>query len=170
MAAAAARAAVGEAAWDGLLSALSPAARNLLVAPQPTDVWLDAGVVGECLGRFSEAGPLGTVPAVLGAESMRARQPEAYRSPADLIEALPRIWNGALEGGSLEITRIGPTRVAIRLWAHWPVPYFFDTHLPAWLSHSLLLAGAARPVVRHCPPTAPDLHLHGYEATWVEAI
>lgn len=166
LATAAARAAVGESGWSDLLDSLSPAARNLLEAPHTAEDWLDAGTVAECVGRFHEIGRPGPVPAVLEVETTRARTPDAFRSPAHLVEALPRFWRGFVDGGRLEATLDGPSRAQVTVWAHWPVPYFFETHLPAWLSHGLTLAGAACLTVRHGPPAGAGALPHRYDLTW----
>jgi hypothetical protein len=163
---AAARAATGESAWQDLLATLSPGARALAEAPPAQEAWLDANLASECMGRFMAAGKLGAVPGILGAETIRARNPEAFRTPAGLVAHLPEFWRGSVEGGVMEADLTGPTRAVVRLWAIWSVPYSFDQHLPAWMSHALRLAGATEAKVCYAPPSGACTYLHAFHLEW----
>lgn len=164
---AAARAAAGETAWAELLLQLSPPARALVTSPPSRETWVDAALLAELMTLFTQAGDLGAVPATLGAETSRARFPEAFRTPETLVAALPRFWSASLDGGVLETEVTGPGSAAVRLWAIWDVPlYSFDGHLPAWFAHALRLSGAQNPSVRYLPPTGPDGFFHVYQLQW----
>jgi len=164
--AAAARASSGEDAWQEHLQELSPAARTLLEATPAMDVWLDAGLVAECLWLFHGSTPLGSIPGVLGAENFRARSPLAFHTPEELLAALPGFWSSSAEGGVMETALTGPNTATIRIYGLWAVPYFFDVHAPAWFSHGLKLCGRTGVTVGYVPPANPWSYLHDYHLEW----
>lgn len=160
---AAARASAGEAAWQERIQGLSEGARALLEGPLGIDTWVDADLIAECLRHFTTKGSMGAVPAALGAETARLRSPETFRDPASLLGALPAMWAHAVEGGRLDVALEGQGSAEVRIWALWDVPFFFQHHLVAWLTHGLRLTGAQDPQVV-CMPSDPPLH--AYRATW----
>ncbi|BDU74316.1 hypothetical protein [Mesoterricola silvestris] len=166
MSVAAARAAAGEDTWRSLLADLSPRARALAEAPPPFDTWIDADLVTECWLAFRRAGNLGPVPGALGAETIRVRHPGAFQGPEELVAALPGFWRGSVEGGVITAELTGPQSAVVRIWAAWPVPWFFQRHVPAWFTHGLQIAGAHGAAVRHIPPAEPGGTLHEYHLLW----
>gem|GEM_PF-6681980 len=166
MSVAAARTTLGEDAWRGLLADLSPGARALAAAPPVFDVWIDAGLVTECWKAFRRAGNLGPVPGALGAETIRVRHPAPFQGPASLVEALPGFWRGSVEGGVITAEMTSAQSAVVRIWAVWPVPWFFDRHVPAWFTHGLQIAGAHGAAVRHIPPADPAGTRHEYQLLW----
>lgn len=167
MVTAAARAASGEAAWAELIQDLSPEARALVEAPPARETWVDAGLAGECMNLFGKIGNLGGIPGTLGAETIRVRNPEAFRTPQAVVAALPEFWAGSIDGGVVEVETTGPQTAVVRLWAIWDVPlYSFDGHLPAWFTHALRLSGAQDPAVRYIPPPEGHAFLHTYHLDW----
>ena len=166
MSVAAARTALGEDAWRDLLADLSHGARELAAAPPAFETWIDAGLVTECWTLFRRAGNLGPVPGALGAETLRVRHPGAFQGPAELVEALPGFWRGSVEGGVITVELTSSQSAVVRIWAAWPVPWFFDHHVPAWFTHGLQIAGAHGAAVRHIPPPDPGGTLHAYHLLW----
>lgn len=166
MSIAAARAAAGEDGWRSLLRGLSAGARALAEAPPAQETWLDADLVAECWTAFRRAGNLGPVPGALGAETIRARHPGAFLDPAGMVAALPGFWRGSVEGGRVESESTGPQSAVVRIWASWTVAWFFESHVPAWFTHGLQIAGANAAAVRHIPPTTPGSVLHEYHLLW----
>ena len=166
MVAAAARSSAGEGPWLAILGMCSPEARAVLENPPSPATWLDPGIVAECFAIFKRTGNLGRVPGALGAETFRARSPQAFQDPVELLGALPGFWRASTEGGVMETEVTGPGTGVVRLWALWKVPYFFEEHAPAWFTHGLKLAGAQAPVVRYVPPPEPGGYLHEYHLQW----
>ena len=129
-------------------------------------MWLDPGIVGEWLERFQTTISLGPIPGIFGAETIRLRNPEAFRSPVDLLAALPAIWRASVDGGVIQGETGGSGTAVVRIWADWRVPYFFDVHLQAWLAQGLELAGGNRASVSYQPPTDDCPYLHEYQLAW----
>ena len=152
--------------WRRVVEGLSPEARTLLEFQPPQDMWLDPRLVGEWLTRFQETISLGPIPGIFGAETIRLRNPDAFRSPADLLAALPAIWGASVDGGVILGEICGPGAAVVRIWADWAVPYFFDVHLQAWLAQGLELTGVAHATVSHVPPGEGSLYLHEYRLAW----
>ena len=163
---AAAKIACTRTAWRLLLEGFTPEARTLLEFQPPQDMWLDPRLVGEWLTRFQESLSLGPIPGIFGAETIRLRNPDAFRSPADLLASLPAIWEASVDGGVIRGEIFEPGTGVVRIWADWPVPYFFEVHLQAWLAQGLELAGASRATVSYVPPGEGSLYLHEYRLAW----
>jgi hypothetical protein len=82
------------------------------------------------------------------------------------MAALPGFWASSVEGGRMEGEPTGPQSAEVRIWAVWRVPYFFETHAPAWFTHGTKLTGAHGAAVRYIPPATADGYLHTYQILW----
>ncbi len=82
------------------------------------------------------------------------------------MEALPAFWRGSVEGGVVTAELTGAQSAVVRIWAVWPVPWFFECHVPAWFTHGLQIAGAHGAAVRHIPPADPAGTRHEYQLLW----
>lgn len=163
----------GEAAWEALLAAVSPACRARFSGDIGYYDWVESELALELHEAWARQG---------GFDGMAQRGEDAAReilggvqrwilrmaSPAFVLENVPRAFRLYYRGGEMGLLKRAPGNVELAFRATgYPEPWFRHG-IPSALKVALELAGAQDVAVDHALPDPEGLEpcLHRYEIAW----
>ncbi len=159
----------GEAAWQELVSGLSPAGQELFRVLPSSLTWVPVDRVNELAIAYADF-ILGHGHVGLG----RATAEDQFTvvhvwilkllNPGLLVRQTPMIFRMDYQGGVVRLDNCEPGRARLSAWVTGLFPEWYTHATPRWLARGLELSGGGRCAVIHRPPELGYHHI--YELSW----